>query len=231
MENHQYDLIIPFSNMVYAIGDEILKSQPFAYIISSSYFTEVCDYCFKFTLEDDSIKLRKCLRCKIAHYCSKSCQEKAWKSHHGFECIYLKNAPTPKFFQEDFLSDTLRMILRVITKLENGGKEEFVMIFGKKRYFDDLMSHKQEFEASSTIMKAFDQLHALIEFWLKDKSPSKDDLLEIYGKLTINQYGIQVARLSGELVIGQGLYLGASVVDHSCSPNAVRVFKGKLNNV
>jgi len=44
--------------------------------------TRKCNYCKK---EGESIKLRKCSRCKVNEYCSKECQTKDWK-FHKHEC-------------------------------------------------------------------------------------------------------------------------------------------------
>ncbi len=44
-----------------------------------------CHYCHKVT--DD---IKKCSACKVAVYCSKECQRKAWKSCHKLECSKMK---------------------------------------------------------------------------------------------------------------------------------------------
>ena len=54
--------------------------------------------------------------------------------------------------------------------------------------------------------------------------PSKDDVLEIYGKMMINSYNVVNSIIEN---IGFGLYLGTSALDHSCAPNAHWHFRGK----
>jgi hypothetical protein len=54
--------------------------------------------------------------------------------------------------------------------------------------------------------------------------PSKPELLEIFGRVLINSFNIMDDEYQP---IGIGLYLAASVFDHSCNPNAAIVFKGK----
>jgi len=44
--------------------------------------TAKCNYCKK---EGESIKLKKCSRCKLSEYCSKECQTNDWKVHKA-EC-------------------------------------------------------------------------------------------------------------------------------------------------
>ena len=51
-------------------------------------------------------------------------------------------------------------------------------------------------------------------------------LLKVYGKLQINQTSIFGYSFSGSVaIIGYGLYIGASSLDQSCTPNAVYVIK------
>lgn len=45
---------------------------------------EFCGNCG--VMEETGKKLLRCSRCKIAMYCSKDCQVKAWKSGHKREC-------------------------------------------------------------------------------------------------------------------------------------------------
>ena len=54
--------------------------------------------------------------------------------------------------------------------------------------------------------------------------PSEDEVLEIYGKIMVNAFFIVNEAIEH---IGYGLYLGASILDHSCAPNAHWHFRGK----
>ena len=79
--------------MSYQKGQEVLRCQPFTYVIYSNYRAIVCDYCLKYSknvLVNDQ-DLKKCSACKKVYYCGILCQKKAWKSHHQDECAYLKS--------------------------------------------------------------------------------------------------------------------------------------------
>ena len=69
---------------MYNCGQEIMRCQPFIYAIKSEYRNKICDWCLKLKNEVESLK--PCTKCLYVHYCSKSCQTSAWKSHHRFEC-------------------------------------------------------------------------------------------------------------------------------------------------
>lgn len=56
-----------------------------------------------------------------------------------------------------------------------------------------------------------------------DPVPKENELMTIYGRLCTNGFNI----LDPEMIsIGTGIYLGVSIVDHSCKPNAVATFEG-----
>ena len=59
---------------------------------------------------------------------------------------------------------------------------------------------------------------------LRVELPSKPELLEIFGRVLTNSFNIMDDEYQS---IGIGLYLAASVFDHSCDPNTAIIFKGK----
>ena len=126
------------------------------------------------------------------------------------------------------IPDMVRILIRTILKLKNGGDKEYATLpDGSKRYFRDLMSHQSEIVRDASRMKDFQFNYNLLQVWMKAKTPPKLDVLEIYGKLVINQFGI-----SNESVefVGIGLYLLPSVIDHSCAPNVQQLYIGKVPN-
>ena len=126
------------------------------------------------------------------------------------------------------IPDMVRILIRTILKLKNGGDKEYATLpDGSKRYFRDLMSHQSEIVRDASRMKDFQFNYNLLQVWMKDKTPPKLDVLEIYGKLVINQFGI-----SNESVefVGIGLYLLPSVIDHSCAPNVQQLYNGKVSH-
>lgn len=46
----------------------------------------------------------------------------------------------------------------------------------------------------------------------------------MYGKLCTNAFSICDSEMNS---IGTGIYLGVSIMDHTCTPNAVATFEGK----
>lgn len=46
--------------------------------------------------------------------------------------------------------------------------------------------------------------------------------------MCVNSFNISDEELRS---LGTGIYLGASILDHSCEPNAVAIFQGTLLNI
>ena len=59
--------------------------------------------------------------------------------------------------------------------------------------------------------------YSLLKGTLKDNLPTKSEVLEIYGKIIVNGLKILDGNMSN---VGHGLYIGTSILDHSCAPNA-----------
>lgn len=70
----------------------------------------------------------------------------------------------------------------------------------------------------------FTSLYGILLQFLDDSLvPNVAELMGIYGRLCTNCFNILDINMN---TIGVGIYLGGSVMDHSCKPNAVAVFEG-----
>uniref|UniRef100_T1IKR6 SET domain-containing protein n=1 Tax=Strigamia maritima TaxID=126957 RepID=T1IKR6_STRMM len=96
------------------------------------------------------------------------------------------------------------------------------------RRFEDLESHTEEIKNDVLRMTEFQYIFRYVtRFVPADECPSRDELLNIYGKVAVNSHGIFI-EMSYR---GVGLYLGGSMFDHSCKPNAAFVFDGPIMSV
>ena len=189
--------------MGYRAGEDVfVESKPFSYVVDPQFCKNVCDSCLK-----EGNGLFACAKCHKVYYCNRSCQKNAWKSHHEVECGYLQIIPEYFKLLPEYMTEVL-FVLRIVLKLSQNGKDEFVTLpNGKKRYFADLMSHKDKLEENMEKMQYLKSIFKEFQVWLGDKAPSFDEFLEIYGKINTNR-------------MESGLYLGFSAIDHSCAPNA-----------
>ncbi|OAD56993.1 SET and MYND domain-containing protein 3, partial [Eufriesea mexicana] len=193
-------------------GTTVFATKPFAYCLSSKYRTSVCDYCFK------SGKLLRCCGCQYVYYCNQTCQKRSWRIH-GKECANLKRI-SPKI-----VPDFVRLMARIIIKLNQGGSEE-IEYYDKTNFrrFKDLMSHYSDIKNDMKRAEHFLWVcHVLYEFLEDIPMPNCVELMGIYGRICINSFNIYNYEFTS---IGVGIYLGASILDHSCKPNTVVVFEG-----
>ncbi|XP_063709735.1 histone-lysine N-methyltransferase SMYD3-like [Culicoides brevitarsis] len=198
-------------NQVFKRGTCILTEEPFVHVLKSKYRKERCDSCLSLG------NLRKCSGCNYVYYCDHFCQKNGWDIHK-YECPNLKDLRVN-------VPDAARVIAHIIFKLKNGGDmQRGYYSDNGYRKFRDLMSHYQEIkiderrlehlEAISVVLKTL--IHPLLV-------PNENELMTIYGRLCTNGFNILDPEMN---TIGTGIYLGVSIVDHSCKPNAVATFNG-----
>ncbi|CAN7993700.1 unnamed protein product [Ixodes hexagonus] len=200
----------------YKRGTEILTSQPFVCITEKARRGQICDFCFS-----DSENLRRCSRCKILYFCGKKCQAAAWPDHK-VECACLEKV------SPDVPANPVRFFARLLIKIKTtAAASQTEAVFGQERSFADLMSHVEEIKRDAKRMAQFQMLWVTARAFLGDEYlPSVEVGLEIFGKASreLNTYTIGSYE---ECPIGTGLYIGPSILDHSCTPNAHAVFDGR----
>ncbi|CAH1099652.1 unnamed protein product [Psylliodes chrysocephalus] len=193
-------------------GGIILEEKPFVYILCSKFRTERCDFCFK------KDQLSKCSVCRNTYYCGRACQREGW-SVHKLECQYIKEI-APRV-----LPDAARMLARLIKIIEKGGDStKGYYTDTKYRMFKDLMSHYPNLKNDQIRMEHFSSLYGVLyEFFRGECMPNSAELMGMYGRMCVNSFSICNQELQS---LGTGMYLGASIVDHSCKPTAVVTFEG-----
>jgi len=199
-------------------GDCILTEEPFVYTLSSRFRKERCDNCLK-----SFDKLSKCSGCNYVHYCSLDCQKESWTEHKP-ECTNLRN------IHYDHVPDSARMLAKIIRKLKNGGDMQrgYYSKHGYRK-FRDLMSHYQEIKSDDRRLEHLESLTVVLKSLLfPNLVPNENELMQIYGRLCTNAFSISDSELNS---IGTGIYLGVSIMDHSCNPNAAATFEGKTISI
>nr|XP_027199729.1 N-lysine methyltransferase SMYD2-B-like [Dermatophagoides pteronyssinus] len=204
----------------YQPGDVIFRlNEPFVYVTKYEHRLFTCDQCMQSI--DSSIV---CPGCRKVYYCSTDCQMKAWYRLHRIECPILAKREPMQFENEgiDYMQRlTLRLYLLMTSKDENnpsGQKRSFTLPHnGQKRMIDDMETHSEQ-------LKDSEQFGGIINYFKFYKIDDYDHelLLKCYGLLHVNSFGIDCYDTDNLTIDhrGCGLYLEASVFDHSCVPNA-----------
>lgn len=203
----------------YQRGDTILKSAPFAFVIIQSQRAAVCESCWGSVGQGEGLP---CQACRLVCYCSPLCKEKG-EGDHAAECQALAQAGTAAVI----LPDQLRLVIRIWLKVRNaeeGSLEETG--YGLEKNWDSLMDHAQELrEDSMDLLKiGYQQLVSVLR---REDLPSLDTYISIYGKILINSFSLRTDRSAQPDPFGTGIYLLASIFDHSCVPNCTVVFQGR----
>lgn len=86
------------------------------------------------------------------------------------------------------------------------------------------MPHLDDVKYDEKRMEHLQSLHEILkEYLAPEHFPNQTEFLGIYGRFVINSFNILDDDLNS---VGTGIYLAASILDHSCKPNAVAVFEG-----
>ncbi|KAJ6634633.1 Histone-lysine N-methyltransferase SMYD3 [Pseudolycoriella hygida] len=192
-------------------GTCILTEQPFVYALKSRYRQERCDFCFT------ERKVLKCSNCSYVYYCNQKCQKEAWPIHKT-ECLFLRKiAPRT-------LPDAARVLARIILKLSNGGEHQKGYYTDTRyRQFKDLMTHYDELKNDEKRLEHIESLSSVLQQLLGNELlPNPTEFIKIYGRMLVNAFNILDEEMNS---IGTGIYLGVSIIDHSCTPNAVATFE------
>ena len=146
-------------------------------------------------------------------YCNKKCREE--DRDHQLECSIMGEVVD--------LPDISRIMARLLLKLSRWGEDqsETLPFSQGERSFSDLLSHSDKIEDTDDYgNKIFEQLIKVIP----EATKSWEYFKEVYGKLLINSFEISG---DDDEKLGWALYLGPSILDHSCVPTAEVEFSGK----
>ncbi|XP_050519969.1 histone-lysine N-methyltransferase SMYD3 isoform X2 [Daktulosphaira vitifoliae] len=193
-------------------GDVILEDKPFVHALKSLFKNEKCDYCYS------AENLSRCSGCQYVLYCNRICQKLSW-IEHKHECCKMR-----KIFPK-VLPDAARIMSKIIIKLRNGGLiQKSYYAPNRSRTFQDMMSHYPELKKDKQRLDHFNSLFEVLKNYMGESGlPNTVELLGIYGRMCINAFNILDNNLN---TVGTGIYLAASVLNHSCTPNATATFDG-----
>ncbi|OQV25386.1 putative Histone-lysine N-methyltransferase ASHR1 [Hypsibius exemplaris] len=207
-------------------GDLILAEEPFVYTVSGNQVDSRCSNCLKSLQQDDNNTKSRCAACKYSRYCSSKCQKIDWKRSHKAECPGFKLLEERGFRPPDHFF----LMLKILLKSEEAFEQTSICEpyhNSPRRTYEDLIFHEDEMRLSKDVMDYVPQLRLILAKYMGIDDPrdlpSEQVIFEMFGKVKCNSYGI----LDDDLITcGVGLYLNASVFDHSCRPNACQIFDG-----
>ena len=204
-------------------GQVIVKAKPLLYSVYADASHEYCGACFQppdqiWPDQECPPELKECAGCHQFRYCGKKCQLFDWKKFHKYECkIYARHANK---LQEDGLRIALRLASMLASRPEDLTRK-FKLMDGSERAFQDMESHLEEIERDSKKSLSIHVKFTLLK--LLGVPFDEQNLRVSFARAQFNSFTIQDTYLKR---IGAGLYIEASIFDHSCRPNACPVFIG-----
>ncbi|KAJ6818099.1 histone-lysine N-methyltransferase ASHR1 isoform X1 [Iris pallida] len=198
----------------FAPGDVIIYQEPYASSANKTSGGSTCDGCFV------SDNLRKCSACRVAWYCGNMCQKSEWKLHQ-LECQALAALNEDR---KKMLTPTIRLMMRLLLKRKLQ-QEQAIPTTATDDYklVDALVSHMSEINEDQLVLYA--QMANLVKLVLSSVDVDLKEIAENFSKLACNAHTICDSELRP---LGTGLYPVISIINHSCVPNSVLVFEGRV---
>ncbi|CAK9167275.1 unnamed protein product [Ilex paraguariensis] len=150
-----------------------------------------------------SSNLKKCSACQVVWYCGRTCQKSDWNLHR-LECQLYSKLDKDR---RKSLTPSVRLMVKVYLrrKLQNA-KIIPSTVTDNHNLVEALMAN-------------------LVNLILQWPEISIKETAENFSKLACNAHTICDSEL---IPLGTGLFPVISIINHSCLPNAVLVFEGRL---
>ncbi|CAA0827867.1 Histone-lysine N-methyltransferase ASHR1 [Striga hermonthica] len=207
-----------FTARHFSPGEVILTDSPYVCVPNKNKESPEpkCEWCFS------SADLKKCSACHVVWYCSSKCQKSDWKMH-SVECSALKKVDKERLKS---LTQSIRLMVRLCIRfklqnqkiLPNTATENYKLV-------EALVSHISEVDENQLILYA--QMANLVNLILQwpDSDINIKQIAENFSKLACNAHTICDSELRP---LGTGLFPVIAIINHSCLPNAVLVFEGRV---
>ncbi|GJV07294.1 histone-lysine N-methyltransferase ASHR1 [Tanacetum coccineum] len=206
-----------FTARDFSPGDVVFSQEPYVSVPTKTSVESRCSWCFA------SSDVKRCSSCHVVWYCCSRCQKSDWKLHR-LECQLLAHLEKNRLRS---LTPSIRLIVKLYLrrKLQN---EKVIPSTAMDNYnlVKDLVSHISEVEETQMVLYA--QMASLVNVILQWPGLDIKEIAESFSKLACNAHTVCDSEL---IPLGTGLYPVISIINHSCSPNAVLVFEGRIATV
>mgnify|MGYP002622206597 CR=1 FL=1 len=178
-------------------GSLIYSTDPIEFAIHHQFRPKFCNHCLKFNNETIP-----CPGCGEVFYCKGECTQ-ADLPKHSEECKIIKEVK-----EKHKIEITIEVLLSIRCLRSNSNKLD-------ELYYNSLQITKED------EVLAKNTANALSEFFPKTKKKAIEKLV---GKLLLNTYSFS---LNDEAIkYALGLYYPSNFLNHSCSPNAIFIYRG-----
>ncbi|XP_051898392.1 histone-lysine N-methyltransferase SMYD1b isoform X2 [Pristis pectinata] len=192
-------------------GDVVFAEPAYAAVVFDNLTHHVCHGCFK-----KHAKLQRCMQCKFAHYCDRTCQKAAWTEHKN-ECTAIRNhgkAP----------SESIRLASRILWRMRREGD---IVSEDRVTSIEDLQDHLDDLSEEEKKQLTLD-IEVFQRYWpSNEQQVGMQSISHIFGVISCNGFTISDQR--GLQAVGVGLFPNLCLVNHDCWPNCtVMLNNGKI---
>ncbi|WOH00595.1 hypothetical protein DCAR_0519963 [Daucus carota subsp. sativus] len=203
-----------FSTRDFSPGEVIISQEPYVSVPNRTSGDSRCDWCFS------SSNLKRCSSCQVVWYCGSICQKSDWKLHQ-LECQALSRLDKNRLKS---LTPSIRLMVKLfIRKKLQSEKIIPATYMDNYKLVEALVSHMSKVDEKQLLLYA--QMANLVNVILQWPDISIKEIAENFAKLAANAHTICDSELRP---LGTGLYPVISIINHSCLPNSVLVFEGKM---
>ncbi|KAG7384361.1 SET and MYND domain-containing protein 3 [Phytophthora pseudosyringae] len=198
-------------------GSRVLRASAVCAVASSA-----CGWCFT-----PHAALSRCAGCRVARYCSRTCQQRDWVLHRR-ECSAWRSVPAAN------ASPSVLLVSRLAAKLFLGSQahqDEKNGVLKLRHHLDDHAALKR---------RQFRDMTQLVLLLLtrytgdkKEQMPSfealrnelEPEILKLFGRVNCNAFSL--ANDVTNEAVGIGLFPDGALFNHDCDPNCVVSFRGR----
>lgn len=193
-------------------GEVVLHCPALVAILNEECRGRRCSWCFCPPRDANAGKiLSRCARCKLDHYCSRTCQEIAWKTDHKVECarrVELEKALMAAGFQGHGAVLDALLAARCLRKSASNASA------GTLADLETLDGHPAELEKISQILAGIPGLLP------EDSNAGK--AFDALSRFRNNNFAL-VDDLF--IAIGAGCFPFGAALNHSCRPNCLLTYE------
>ncbi|KAG0240591.1 hypothetical protein B0O80DRAFT_502802 [Mortierella sp. GBAus27b] len=256
---HKYRKVVALRRLIK--GSIVITSRPLCNpVIFPTHRSQHCEACFRSkdgtpkaspttcaTASKPTVDLERCSLCKKRYYCDRDCFTISWKGWHRWIC------PDKDKEKDDLDYEMLKMVTMSLERLKNGsykGSEDAETLWGSEGnretlaltafVFSTLMGHEAvsdpglltKFKETATYIH--DQLSSpSSKFAFKSDGsqgspPPVPELIQYLCRFHCNNFSIHDAQL---FTMAEGTFPIGALFNHSCRPNAIVMYEGKVQIV
>ncbi|XP_057975004.1 histone-lysine N-methyltransferase ASHR1 isoform X1 [Malania oleifera] len=199
-----------FTTRDFSPGDVIISQEPYVCVPNESR----CDGCFS------SSNLKKCSACQVVWYCGNACQKSDWKLHR-LECHALSKLDKDR---KKSLTPSIRLMVKLCVRRKLQSEKTIpTTMMDSYALVEALVAHISNINEKQLILYA--QMANLVSLIVQWHEINIKEIAENFSRFACNAHTICDSELQP---LGTGLYPVISVINHSCAPNSVLMFEGKV---